>query len=75
MPGNVYRARHRAFTLIEILVVLAIIGMITGVIAWNVWGSDQDARRDIARTEIRALKQAVMLHRIHTNRLPGTVAL
>lgn len=52
------RAGDRGMTLIEILVVLAIIGMIVGGIAVSVFGSFDDAKVKNARNEVLVLEGA-----------------
>lgn len=52
------RASDRGMTLIEILVVLAIIGMIVGGIAVSVFGSFDDAKLKNARNEVLVLEGA-----------------
>lgn len=59
------RARNatRGFTLIEVLVVLAIISILAGVVAVNIVGKPAEAKIAATRTQLRALKTAVNLYR------------
>ncbi|MBC32360.1 MAG: type II secretion system protein GspG, partial [Gammaproteobacteria bacterium] len=55
------KIKLKGFTLIEILVVLMILGLLTAVIAINVLPSQERAREDKARADIRLLEQALEL--------------
>ncbi|MDA9608653.1 type II secretion system major pseudopilin GspG [SAR86 cluster bacterium] len=52
------------FSLIEILVVLMIIGMLTAVVAINVLPSQDRARVDKTKTDLRIIEQALELYRL-----------
>ena len=47
------KIKFKGFTLIEILVVLMILGLLTAVIAINVLPSQERAREDKAKADIR----------------------
>ena len=53
------KIKLKGFTLIEILVVLMILGLLTAVIAINVLPSQERAREDKAKADIRLLEQAL----------------
>ena len=55
------KIKLKGFTLIEILVVLMILGLLTAVIAINVLPSQERAREDKAKADIRLLEQALEL--------------
>ena len=55
---------ENGFSLIEILVVLMIIGMLTAVVAINVLPSQDRARVDKAKADIRIMEQALELYRL-----------
>lgn len=65
-------ARQRGFTLIELMVVLAIIGVLAALIVPNVLGRADDARITAARTDVGNLVQALKLYKLDNQRFPTT---
>ena len=64
------RTPQSGFTLIELMVVLAIIGILAALIVPNVLGRADDARVTAARTDISNLTQALKLYRLDNLRYP-----
>ena len=62
---------RRGFTLIELMVVLAIIGMLAALIVPNVLQRTDDARAVAARTDVNNLLQALKLYRLDNQRYPS----
>lgn len=65
--------KQRGFTLLEILVVLAIIGGIMAMVATQVMGKNEQANVELAYTQIGQLQGAITTFRQHTKRLPNNL--
>lgn len=66
------RRRNRGFTLIEILVVVAILGLIGGIVGVAVGSAFDDASAKTAELQIKKLSEALDLYRIKFGRYPTT---
>ena len=60
----------QGFTLIEILVVVLIIGLLSAVLATNLIGRADDAKIQLAATQIRNIEQSLELYRLDNGRYP-----
>lgn len=65
--------RNVGFTLIEILVVMAIIGMLAVMVAPNVFRQQAGAQRDAAMSQISALEAALDAHRLDVGSYPDSL--
>ena len=61
------------FTLIEILVVMAIIGMLAVMVAPNIFNQQAGARRDAALAQISALEAALDTYRLGVGQYPDSL--
>jgi general secretion pathway protein G len=66
------RARIRAFTLIEVMVVVAILAVLAALIVPKVMSRPDEARVVAARQDIASLLQALKLYRLDNLRYPTT---
>lgn len=63
-------ARSRGFTIIELLIVMAILGMLAVMVAPNLFNKADGARRDAALSQISALGSALATHRLDVGEYP-----
>lgn len=59
-------------TLVEMMVVIVIIGLVTAIVVINVLPSQDTARIEKARADIRVIEQALELYRLDFSRYPTT---
>lgn len=72
---NTGRARRtqRGFTIIELLIVMAILGMLAVMVAPNLFRQADSARQDAARSQMSSLTSALDAHRLDTGRYPESL--
>jgi len=70
-----FRARNRraAFTLLEVLLVLLIIGLLVGMVAPYMFGIREKANIDAARGQIGLMLNACDYYRLHMNDYPASL--
>ncbi len=64
--------REAGFTLLELLVVLAILALLAGLVAPRVMGYLAGAKRETAELQIRRLSTVLEYYRLDTGRYPTT---
>ena len=67
------RAARRAFTLVELMVVIVIIGILATLVVVNVGGADDDAKVSAAKVGVGEIGNAIKMFRIRTGSLPETL--
>ena len=73
--GNYLQASssQAGFTLIEILVVMAIIGMLAVMVAPNIFNQQAGAQRDAALSQISSLEAALDTYRLDVGQYPDSL--
>lgn len=70
-PRTAFPRLQRAFTLMELMVVMVIIGVLAALIVPNVMDRADDARSTAAKADINNLVQALKLYRLDNHRYPS----
>ena len=68
--GNQQTRRQRGFTLIEIMVVIAILGILAALIVPKIMSRPDEARRVAAKADIGSVMQSLNLYRLDNGRYP-----
>ena len=68
------RKRRSGFTLLEILLVLAILVILGGLVVYNFAGIQQNAYSDVAKRQISTFKAMLEMYRLDVGRYPTTQA-
>jgi len=64
--------KSRGFTLIEVLVVVAILGILAAIIVPRIMDRPDEAKRVAAKADVAALVQALKLYRLDNGNYPTT---
>jgi general secretion pathway protein G len=64
--------RQRAFTLIEVLVVVAILGILAAIVIPKIMDRPDDAKRVAAKADVAAIVQSLKLYRLDNGFYPTT---
>lgn len=72
MKSNSSQRRQGGFTLLEIMVVLAILGVLISFVAPNVMGNKDVADRQKVSSDIVALENALDMYKLENNHYPTT---
>lgn len=70
--GSTRRRRQGGFTLIELMVVIAIIGILGALIVPKIMDRPDQARQVAAKQDIATVMQALKLYRLDNGRYPST---
>jgi general secretion pathway protein G len=69
---TITRHAQHGMTLIEIMIVVVIMGMVTGVIGVQVFGRLEEAKVETTRTQIKQISDALDLYRLSLRNYPST---
>lgn len=72
-PTNLKRHARRGFTLLELMLVLAILVVLAGVVGVNIFGAQDEAYTKTTETQLQSLKQSIAAYRIRTSQLPDSL--
>ena len=64
--------RLGGFSFIEVLVVIIILGLLSGIVGVYLFDSAEQAKADATKTQIKGLETALDLYRLHNSRYPAT---
>ncbi len=64
--------REVGMTIIEILIVIALIGTLMTILMQNILKKNEDAKVDLAKVAMSQLNNALSLYKLHNNRFPAT---
>jgi general secretion pathway protein G len=65
--------RRRGFTLMEVLLVLAILVILGSIVTVSVIRMQGTAYRDAAKTQIKSLEQAITQYQLHVGQVPSNL--
>ena len=66
------RKRFRGFSFIEVMVVIIILGLLSGIVGVYLFDSAEKAKVDVTKTQIRGVETALDLYRLHNSRYPSS---
>lgn len=66
------RKPTRGFSFIEVLVVIIILGLLSGIVGVYLFDSAEQAKADATKTQIKGLETALDLYRLHNSRYPSS---
>jgi len=69
---NIKSTTKKAFSLIELLVVILILGLLVGIVAPRVMQQGAEAQRKIACTQMASVKQALKMFKLDNGSYPDT---
>ena len=64
--------KEKGMTLLEIIIVIALLGTLMAILVSNLAGTSDEARKDQAKIAMGTIAQALQLYRIHNHRYPNT---
>ena len=66
------KIRHRGFSFIEVMIVIIILGILSGLAGIKYFDSFQTAKSDTTKSQIKKLGTALDIYRLHNDRYPST---
>ena len=72
VSGTTFRSGRTGFTLIEVLVVVAILGILAAIVVPRIMDRPDEAKRVAAKADIGAIVQALKIYRLDNGGYPTT---
>lgn len=70
--SNQKNRKKRGFSFIEVMVVIVILGLLAGIVGYNMLGSVDDTRVEQTKLNMQSLQGALDLYRLHNFNYPST---
>lgn len=62
--------KQKAFTLIELLIVMAILALLAGLVGPTLWNKLSGAKRDVTATQIKSIESSLDSYRLDMGKFP-----
>lgn len=66
-------ATRSAFTLLELMLVLAILVVLVGVVSVNIFGTQDTANSQLTERQLVSLKDSIKMYRLQVNKMPQSL--
>ena len=63
---------ERGMSLIEIIIVVALLGTLMAYMVSNLIGQSEEAKKDQTKLAMGVIQQSLQMYRIHNNKYPGS---
>ena len=67
-----YKKQKKAFSLLELMVVILILGLLAGLVLPNITGKSEEAKRKLTCVQIKNISETIKLFKVDNGRYPLT---